>query len=647
MKRSIKNIFKAALALLLVFCCLIGTVACKPKEDDSIKVDGGDKTEKELPYTVVEDKYFIKDRKTDYVILAQTGGEITETAVSELQNFWNEASGVALVVYYSLDSVPEGKKIISLGETDLAASAGFSGVDMDAESSRIVTKDDNIYIVGNGWGILWGVYEFLDWMFNYTYYMEDCYSLNRNVKELNYITVDETLIPDITYVPGYHGLSDYNSTINAKRYRMRSEAHLMVGYYHNALEILPADKYINEHPNWYATTGNQLCTTARGNSEDYEAMVQALTEYFVAGLRADKTKSYLSFSMMDVHTWCTCPACEESKAKYGAESAAMLILTKKVRDRVADIMAAEGDTRDIKIVTMLYNASEDVPVKKNDNGEYVLTDASLDFTGVIPLWAAMSRKEHELSWEHPDNAGARDMLDKMNAAFDEIWIWDYGVNFYNYFVPYDIFSNIEADFKFLEQYNITMHLYQLDHNLQNTTGWGALKIYLLSELMWDCDQSVEELTQNFFENVYGAGAEAMKKIYDSYRVLAAYNSVPHGNTTAWDQSIYSGSILQEAYFPRGIVNEWFELLDEAYAAIEAEKSENINAYYTYETNIKTEAIHIRYIDAVLYRKDNNEENIEVKKQIYFDVQSLGFAGYKESVGIWDLAVALGIDQYLQ
>ncbi len=645
--KNIKNIFKSALALLLIFCCVLGTVACKKDPVPSVPVDDGNYEVKETPYKFVEGKYFISNSESSYVILAQSGVDIIGTAVDELKGFWNEASGIALAVYYSLADIPEGKNIISLGETELAESAGISGNELSEESSRIVTKDDNLYIVGKGWGVLWGVYEFLDWMFDYTYYMEDCYSLNRNVKTLKYITVDETLVPDITYVPGYHGLSDYNSTINAKRYRMRSEAAMMVGYYHNALLILPADDYIEDHPNWYSTGGDQLCTTARGDEEEYEAMVEALTNYFVEGLRANPERIYLSFSMMDAHSWCACPACAESKQKYGAESAGMLILTKKVRDRVAEIMAAEGDTRDIKIVTMLYLASEDVPVKKNAAGEYELTDPSLNFEGVIPLWAAMSKKEHELPWQHPNNAAAREMLEKMEAAFDEMWIWDYGVNFYNYFVPYNIFTNIENDFEYLSQFNITSHLYQLDHNLQNTTGWGALKIYLLSELMWDCDQSVEELTEKFFENVYGAGAEAMKKIYDSYRVLAAYNSVSHGETPAWDQSIYSNFMVDETYFPRGIVNEWLALLDEAYAAIEAEKNLSINKYYTYEENIKTEAIHIRYIEAALYRKDNNDENIEVKKQLYFDVVALGFTGYKESAQIWDFAVELGITQYLQ
>ncbi len=311
-----------------------------------------------------------------------------------------------------------------------------------------------------------------------------------------------------------------------------------------------------------------------------------------------------------------------------------------------EAITVETGYRALYVSPMLYNAIEDVPVVKDEaTGEYKLTDESLDFTGIVPLWAAMSAKVHAKPWQDESNAAAVEILNKLNCAFESFWIWDYAVDFRDYFVPYNIFDNLEEDFKFLQQYNISLYLYQLDHVGGNCSSFGGLKAYLLSQLMWDADQDVEALTDKYFTYVYGDGAEAMRDIYESLLNLWEYNTVQHGDTSPWDTGIYSTAMLKAEYYPRGTLREWLDLIDQAYEAIEPLKTANPNLYSTYEYNIRMESIFVRYIYAVLYLTANNNENIQFKLALYQDVAD-NFYRVSEGGSTWDFAVTLGIDNLL-
>ncbi len=657
MKNTLKNLLQKTVAGMLVVSSVVGFAACTPpreeeKDDDNTVLFPDTETKPEAPkFTVVEGKYFVENGVSDYVIVYAPESRCipnnTVTPDGELITFFAEATGVTLTAYADGETVPEGKKIISIGETSYAEAANITGAKMSSESFRIVSDDSNVYIVGEGYGVLWGVYELLECLFGYTFYKENVWYIDRGVRTLNFIDIDNTVVPNIAYSPAYHSTALFGNNVTAYRLRHHSERTLMVEYYHNALLILDPAVYGADHANWYSTGNDQLCYNARGNADELAAMTETVAQYFAKLLRENTAVSYASFSMMDTHSWCACEACIESETKYQSKSAAMLILSQNIALRINEILHDEGDTRDIKILTMIYNAAEDVPVSVNEKGEYQLIDSSLDFSNVIPLWAVMSMKSHEKAWTDPENAAAFEMLKKIDACFDEFWVWDYCVNFRDYLIPINVFNNIEEDFKILKQFNISLYLYQGDHTAQNASTFGSLRTYLLSEYMMNPNQDIDVLTEKYFENVYGAGADAMKEIYDRYRILAAYNSEDHGDVLAWDESIYSSTMLSAEYFPRGVLRDWLALLDDAYEAIEAKKSENANAYYKYEENIKLDSIFIRYIYACLYLTTNNEENIEFKLQLYNDVVALGFGSVSESQGgTWNLAVSLGIDQYL-
>ncbi len=653
---------KALVGFLLVGCVGVSVSCGDEVESSSSTVTPPTQEqpkEEKAPYTVVADKYFVKSGETDYVIvIPEKSDDVLELAAQELRDFFNEATGARPIIYYDNQTIPEGKKYFSLGDTTLAASnvqGGNGGV--ENQGYRMVTVGDNMYILGNGnHGVIYGVYDLLGFMFHYEFFKENVYALDTGVTTLNFFTMDYKAAPDFTYRVGYSALSQYNHGINAMRYRLRSEWEFSAGDIHNSMVILDPAKYnnaedaANYHPNWYNAAVDQLCYTAGGNEEERRAMIDTAADALLVELREDKTMTHAYFQMMDTTTWCKCTFCEESKAKYNAQSAAMLQVCQGIHERITEKLSAEGDDRQIKIVPLLYHATENVPVVKDETtGEYKLSDPSLNFDGVSPMWANLSAKEHEYAWQDEKNVGALDMLNQMEVAFENYWIWDYGIDFYEYLLPYNVFNNLSEDFQLLQDYNIELHLYQCDHSAYNSTGFGALKLYLISQLTWDADQDVEELTDNFFKYVYGDGGAQMREIYDQYRILAAYNSVPHGEIPAWENGVYSTTTLDSVYFPKGILTEWLELVDESYATIEPLKATDPEAYALYEKNIRAESIFVRYIYTVLYMENATDiESLDFKRALYDDFVALNFGRHREDIGVtsWDFAVRIGISSYL-
>ena len=653
-----RKIGKLMVAMLLSVTCLAG---CKSNggannnSSDPIYIDNGQGTKEDLPYQIVSDKYFVKSGTTDYVIvIPENSDDILKTASQELRNFFNEATGIRPAVYTDVDELPNDVQIISLGQTKQFLERIEGGETPVSGGYRMVTDSEDLFIKGgDSYGTLWGVYDLLDYMFNYEFYKKDVYEIDHNVTELNFFTIDETVAPNIPIRAGYSALSEYNSSITSLRYRLQSERTITAGEFHNSFIVLDPAKYNNVedsenyHPMWYTASVDQLCYTARGDENVYEEMIDTASEYFVGLLEAQPSKTHVFFQMQDTRTWCECTACKEAETKYQARSAAMLIACHDIHEKIMTKLSEKGDDRYIKVVPFLYHSTESLPVVlDSETGEYKLSDPSLDFSGVAPMWANLSTKKHASAYQDEDNKAALIMLDKLNVAFDDFWVWDYGINFADYLLPFNVFSIMSEDFSLLEDYNVGFHMYQCDHSAFNSTGFGALKLYLISELAWNANQDIEELTDNFFNAVYGDGAKAMKKIYDEYRALAAYNSVDHGETLAWSQTVYSETMLSKTYFPKGVVKAWLQDLDSALQSIEYLKTTNPLQYAIYEKNISADGIFARYIYARLYMESDTDENVNFKINLYRDVERLNFREVREGSGIWNLAVSLGIASYL-
>lgn len=651
-KRFLIGVFVSVLSVITLFTSCTST--------KNIYVDNGGETKADFVASTSES--IVKQGATDYVIVYENSDDSNLlTAVSELQDFFKEATGISLTALKDNETTSKTKKYLSLGATSSAKLAlGSTGEELGVSDYRVAFEGNNAYVLGgSGSGVLWGTYKLLNIFFGYKFYKEGNYTLNTNVKNLPLYTGDKTYKAAIALRADYSGMNLYGSTISSSRLGLMTDDKLSVGGRHNSLEMLDFSTYGDSHPYWYSSSGDQLCYTAHGDEKELDAMIEVASEKITSLFLQSgaENKTYARFQMMDNKNWCACSACQQKKESCGAQSAAMLETCNKIGERVTQKLNALGDNRKVSIVPLLYNETEDVPVKLNQStGEYELSENMEKLEFVTPLWACMSMKDHAKSWSDTVNTAALDMLNKMNGAFEEFWVWDYGSDFNDYLVPFDTFSNIAEDFKLLSNYKISLYLYQLANSAKNVTGFNSLKLYLLSEFMFDPYQDIEELTNNYFDVCYGEGSEAMKRLYLEYRTLSAYNSVDHGDTPAWNQSIYSQTMVQTQYWKRGALVSWLGYIDEALEAtgndgvLESKTMPAANTAAMYERNIMTDGVFVRYLYACLYLTSTTDENIAFKLKLYNDVGMLDFNHVREESSglenLYPLATTLGIEKYL-
>ncbi len=647
---------KISLILCLLLALTMVLSACS-NETPKQYIDNGSSNKQEISF--VANQYFVEKGKSDYIIVMENNpDDYISTAASELQTFFAEATGFTLSILEDKETTGKEKHIFSLGSTSYARLAmGTTGSELGESDYRIASKNGNVYILSGGsTGVCWGVYKLLYYMFDYEFYKEGIYTLNHDVTTLNYFETDVTKKAFIAYRSDYTGMNLYGSTISSTRLGLTRDDDLVVGDRHNSLDLLDSSTY-SDHPDWYST--DQLCYTAHGNEEEWNAMVDTASDLFVNMLLEEGAlnKTYARFQVMDTQTSCTCASCTAATEKYGSVSGAILVTCNAIGEATTRKLNERDDDRKIKIVPLLYHASEDVPVTKNADGSYVLNSeiGSLDY--VTPMWACLSRKNHSKSWFDDENKSALDMLNQMEAAFEEYWIWDYGVDFNDYLIPFDTFNNMGQDFYRLKDYHIGLYLYQLAHSAHNVTGFNSLKVYLMSKLMFDPTLDQEELTNKYFAHVYGEGGAKMKEVYEGYRILTTYNSTERENFEVWYQSVYAYTmnIVKEEYWPMGTLKNWLDLIDEAYEAIGCDgawsstDTAQANSASMYERNILTDSVFVRYIYAYLYLQENYDSNVAFKLKLYHDVENLGFYQVKEDSsgsGLWPLRESLNIGNYL-
>ena len=141
--------------------------------------------------------------------------------------------------------------------------------------------------------------------------------------------------------------------------------------------------------------------------------------------------------------------------------------------------------------------------------------------------------------------------------------------------------------------------------------WHNLKFYLVSRLSWDCTLDENELTENFFDAVYGPGAKPMREFFDAERMYCEIEYKEKGMASDW--SIYN-YVNTQCDWSINVLDSWIAKCDAALEAVEVYKYADPEKYDMYCRNIEIEAISPVYI-----MLDRNSDSLSTpKKQGYID-----------------------------
>jgi len=627
----------------ILSCCFIlsgcnGCKSCndgKPEEDGSIPVSEGD--------------YLVKDGASEYkILIPQDGDSIIDIAADELKSFFEEATTIELPV--TDDGQTVGGKFISIGETSALTSAEieYSEEELGTDGYKIVEKDKNIYLAGaTSYASLYAVYGLLEYLFDYDFFASGCYTINTGVEELPLYKFNITDIPDIESRTASDGVVE-GDMYNLFRMRVRPYLEDFINvnnkWCHNSFEFIKHADPDHEISEWYSGSGKQLCYTAHGDREKYASLLNAVFEKLKQSLIEQPSRNCVTLTMEDNFDTCSCAACKEIIAEYGAISASVILFMNDLDEKVDEwFLTEEGKpyARDLRLLFFAYLGYEDAPAEFNAEKGVYEARGGLKLNDGVYCYLCPINMDYYKPITDKFNENYYNTVKAWADITDDLYLWYYSTNFYYYLAPYDNFDGMQTNYRFAAE-SQAVYLFDLRQHDEKgyATGWSNLKNYLNYKLAWDCEADVAALTDKFFKNYFGLAAEEMRGMFDSMRLLTNYNK--DNNGLGGIRSLYQ-FIIDEKFWPKSILKSWLDACDAALEKISPLKEVDAAEWRKFADRIEGEKVSPLYLFVECYSYNTPSEIIgEYKTQFKTIADRLKITKYAEGSDISTLYSKWGI-----
>lgn len=391
----------------------------------------------------------------------------TQQAAELLQDFVKKISGAEI----PLSQNGKGNIIIGGKASEDVGEDGFS---IDSENGRLIIRS------GGDKGAIYGVVTLLERYLGVSYWTCGTYDLT----ETPDITLPEIHLKE---TPAFRYRQSQNYGMQDPVYKMwyrfesPSEEFIDGMWVHTFNRILPSDIYGKTHPEYYSFINgarrpghnSQWCLT---NQAVFDAVVEKLDSIF----KANPDLKMISVSQNDGnYTHCSCPECKAVEEYEGAPSGNYIRFLNRLAERFPD--------KEFSTLAYLFTMQPPKHVKPHPNVNIML--CNIDCKREVPL---------------TDNATGQEFtraLTGWSAISDNIFLWDYGINFDGYLTPFPNFHIMQKNIRLFKENNVTMHFSQV--NGSKGGDFSELRGYMLSKLMWDPYQDADSLMTTFLNGYYG------------------------------------------------------------------------------------------------------------------------------------------------
>ena len=632
MKTILKSLTATALSAMILFSVGCNTVKPEPPEQDNKPSDS---------VTVVQGEFMVKDGKSDYAILhPQHLTENLKLAVEELQEFVYRSTGVTLA---AKTQVSAGEKFISLGKTEQFENTGLKAeyADLGDQGFVIDTEDKNVYVCGaRDLGTLYGVYEFLETAVDFDVYGPECtdYAAKTEIPLYDFSVSDKPAINYYMNAYGFYG--DQGSAINEQAVRLRINKTPMYyingNFAHTATKYFTADDF-EQNEEWLGTCKNQLCYTARGKADKFNAMVDHVVEYMQKKINANPNQHFMPFMQEDYVTWCDCPECTKVIADHGGfTTSTQILFINEVAKKLKPWLKENHPESDIRITFFAYNNTTSAPVKTDANGNYVPYSDDLVLEDIVSVFFAPIGANYYYSFKDDANNSYRDTLERWDAISDTICSWLYSTNFKHYLMPFDNFGGMQETYRKIAESGTVLLFENSQYDNNNATAFHVLKAYLNAKLRWDPYVDYNALIDKWFDGYFKTASDTMQAYFDSLRGHIARTQAPQYLTG----DVYYG-IEDKTLWPYSTLKGWEKMIDRAY--LDAEALKGTPEYEIVRNRILTESIFVRYALIQMYPTSYNQSALlEMKKSFKTDAMRLNFSRVKEGTPMSSLYSSWGI-----
>ena len=492
-----------------------------------------------LPFSLPAQTVLVQDGKAVAHIVCADKDSTTRRAATLLQDFTQRATGARLQIAEK-GRARRGDIVIG-GPTSRAGEDGF----------EMRTADDGTLYLrsGGGKGAIYAVATLLERHLGINYLARECYTINGEVPKADGTAqhpATDIILPktDRVETPAFRYRQTHSygceDPVYHDWFRLEEPHETFIGnlWVHTFNRILPASRFGKSHPEYYSFLNgerrpgdhSQWCLS---NPAVFEACCTQLDSIF----KANPGKNLISVSQNDGNdTYCHCPECMKIYEEEGAVSGAYIRFMNRLAERYPD--------KQFSTLAYLFTCQPPKKTRPLPNVNIMLCD--IDCKREVPL---------------TDNASGQwfvGALEGWSAITDNIFVWDYGINFDNIVSPFPNFHVLQPNIQLFARNHTTMHFSQVNGICGG--DFAELRAYLLGKLMWNPNADTDALTRTFLKDYYGA---ADRWIYQYLKIMQG--ALLASGKDLW---IYDSPIShKEGMLRPQLIKTYDELFDRAEEAV--------------------------------------------------------------------------------
>jgi len=462
------------------------------------------------------------------IVVPAKADAMEKQAAQQLQQYLSKMAGSEIPV--TTEREFKGKNAIYIGKTDYAKAQKVDFTKIGGDGYTYKSAGNNLIIAGgNKKGVLYGVYDFLEGL-GFRKLAPDYVYIPKE-KDSNLPKKDMTFTPSITYRTTSYGQMGDQEYSDWNKLSSRDDWGLFV---HTFATLMPPQQYGQSHPEYYSLRNNmrqpatQLCLS---NQEVADVLIANLKKKI-----AEKPEAtYWSVSQNDNDQYCQCDNCKALNEKYGdVPSGSIIYFVNKVAKAIPGKI----------ISTLAYwytrKAPQNIKIEPNVN---------------IMLCNIESRRQAPVY--ETDPAFSKDLKD-WGALTNDILIWDYNIQFTNFFDPFPNLYTLKPNIKFYTDNHVNALFMQA--NSEPAAEMALLRGYLISKLMWKPDADDKMIMDEFLNNYYGPAGS----------FIGRYIDVMHESLikSGMKLNIFGDPVdAKEAYLSSEMMHQYNQLFDNAEKAV--------------------------------------------------------------------------------
>jgi hypothetical protein len=436
-----------------------------------------------LAFTGTAQIEIVKNGKATSRIIVDRNNRIDLQAANLFNDFIKKISGTTLPIISKREKPRKGDILIgnlSTSKSDLQISV------IEEDGFRITSNGEWLQITGGkGMGSVYGVISLLEDYFGVQYFAAQSFTYPQKSNLILPENLTRIENPSFRYRQT-QAYSLEKDSLYKIWFRLKEPKEIFAGNYwvHTFDGILPSRKYGGSHPEYFSFingerrpgSASQWCLS---NPEVFEIVSQKIDSIF----KANPNQKMISVSQNDGnHTNCTCDQCKAIDEEEGSPSGSIIRFLNKLAKRFPD--------KEFSTLAYLYSMTPPKKVKPLPNVNIMLCD--IDCYREVSLTENASGKTFVKA------------LEGWSKISDNIFVWDYGINFDNYVSPFPNFHILQANMQLFKKNNVNMHFSQIGGSKGG--DFSELRSFVVAKLMWDVNCNVDSLIQSFLKGYYGDAA---------------------------------------------------------------------------------------------------------------------------------------------